>query len=108
MREVTSPLGAFGVNIVAKALADGPDSAFSLAIGLVMVSCSHVEINLDIGHKLLPKAGGESRISIRDDRSGKTVDREDSFNEDIGSFDCCDILRGRDNVGEPSVAIQHN
>ena len=57
MREVASPFGAFGVNIVAKALADGPDSAFSLAIGLVMVSCSHVEINLDVGHKLLPKAG---------------------------------------------------
>ena len=50
MREVTSPLGAFGVNIVAEALADGPDSAFSLVIGLVMVSCGHVEINLDVGH----------------------------------------------------------
>ena len=108
MREVTSPLGAFGVNIFAEALADGPDSAFCLAIGLVMVSGGHVEINLDVGHKLLPKAGGESRISIRDDRSGKTVDREDSFNEDVSSFDCCDILRYWDEVGEPSEAIQHN
>ena len=107
MREVASPLGAIGINIVAKALADGPDSAFSLAIGLVMVSCSHVEINLDIGHKLLPKAGGESGISIRDDRSGKTVDREYSFNEDVSSFDCCDVLRYWDEVGEPSEAIQH-
>ena len=56
MREVASPFGAFGVNIVAKALADGPYSAFCLAIGLVMVSGGHVEINLDVGHKLLPKA----------------------------------------------------
>ena len=93
MGEVASPLGAFGINIVAKALADSPDSAFCLAISLVMVSGGHVEINLDVGHKLLPKAGGESRISIRDDRSGKTVDREDSFNDDVSSFDCCDVLR---------------
>ena len=50
MREMTSPLGTFGVNIVAKTLADGPDSAFSLAIGLVMLSGGHVEINLDVGH----------------------------------------------------------
>ena len=108
MREVTSPLGALGVNIVAEALADGPDSAFSLAIGLVMVRGGHVEVNLDVDHKLLPKARGESRISIREDRSGKTVDRDDSFNEDVSSFDCCDVLRYWDEVGEPSEAIQHN
>ena len=50
MKEVTSLLGAFGVNIVPKALVDGPYSAFSLAIGLVVVSGGHVEINLDVGH----------------------------------------------------------
>ena len=108
MRELASPFGAFGVNIVAKALADAPDSAFSLAIGLVMVSGGHVEINLDIGYKLLPKVGGESRVSIRDDRSGKTVDREDSVHEDIGSLDCYDLLRDRDMLGDPSGVIQHN
>ena len=74
MREVANPFGAFGTDIVAEALADGSDSAFSLAIGLVMVSSSHVEINLDLGHKLHPEAGGKLRISIRDDRSGETVD----------------------------------
>ena len=105
MREVASPFGAYGVNIVVKALADGPDSAFCLAIGQVIVSGGHLGINLDVGHKLLPKAGGESRISIRDDRSGETVDREDSFDEDVGSFACCDILRDWDEVGEPSEAI---
>ena len=108
MREVASPLGAFGVNLVGKALAEGPYSAFSLAIGLVMVSGGHVEIDLDVGHKLLPKAGGEPGISIRDDRSGETMDREDSFNEDVGSFDSCDVLRDWDEVGEPSEGIQHN
>ena len=50
MREVASPLGAFGVNIVAEALADIPCSALSLAIGLVMVGGGHVKINLDVGH----------------------------------------------------------
>ena len=108
MREIASPFGAFGVNIVAKALADGPDSAFHLAIGLAMACCSHVESNLDVGHKLLPKAGGESGMCIRDDRSGETMDREDLFNEDVSSFNCCDILRDWDEVGEPSEAIQHN
>ena len=108
MREVASSLGAFGVNIVAEALADGSYSALSLAIGLVMVSGGHVEINLDVGHKLLPKSGGESGISIGDDRSGKTVDREDSFNEDTGSFDCCDVMGDWNEVGEPSKAIQNN
>ena len=107
MREVTSPLGAFGVNIVSKGLADRPYSAFSLAIGLVMVSCSHVEINLDVGHKLLPKAVGESRVSIGDDKSGETVDREDSFDEDGCGFDCSDVLRDWDEVFESSEAIQH-
>ena len=108
MWKVESPFGSFGVNIVAKALADGSYSAFSLAIGLVMVSGSHVEINLDVGHKLLPKAGGEPGVSIRDDRSGETMDREDSFNEDVTSFNCCDVLRDRDEVGKPSHAIQQN
>ena len=68
------PFGAFRADIVVEALADSSDSAFCLAIGLVMVSGSHVEINLDVGHKLHPEAGGEPGISIRDDRSGKTVD----------------------------------
>ena len=48
MGKVASPRGTFGVNIVAKALADSHYSAFSLAIGLMMVSSSHVEINLDL------------------------------------------------------------
>ena len=102
------PFGSFGVNVIAKALADSSDSAFSLAIGLVVVSGSHVEITLDFGHKLLPKAGGEPGVSIRDDRGGKTVDREDSSNEDVSSFNCCDVLRDWDEVGETSEAIQQN
>ena len=36
------------------------------------------------------------------------MDREESFNEDVGSFDCCDVLRDWDEVGEPSEAYQHN
>ena len=93
MREVASSFGAFGVNIVVKVLVDSPYSEFSLPIGLVMVSGGHIELNLDVGHRLLHQGGGESEISIRDDRSGETMDREDSFNEDVSSFDCCDILR---------------
>ena len=69
-----NPFGAFRIDIVAKALADSLDSAFSLAIGLVMVSDSHVDVNLNVGHKLHPERGGELRISIRDDRGGETVD----------------------------------
>ena len=56
MREVANPFGAFRTDIVSEALADGSDSSFCLAIGLVMVSGSHVEINLDVGHKLHPEA----------------------------------------------------
>ena len=82
------------------------DCAFSLAIGVVMVSGSHVEGNLDVGHKLLPKVGGESGISIRDHTSGETVNRGDSFYEEVSSFDCCDVLRKWDKVGETSEAIQ--
>ena len=108
MRKVASPFGALGSNIAPKALADGPDSEFSLAIGLVMVSGSHVEINIDVGNKLLPKMGGQPGGSIRDDRSGETVDREDSFNEEVGSFDYCDVLRNWDEVGETSEVIQQN
>ena len=74
MREVANPFGAFRTDIVSEALADSSDSAFCLAIGLVMVSGSHVEINLDVGHELHPEAGGELGISIRSDRSGETVD----------------------------------
>ena len=92
MRKVASLFGSFAVNIIAKALANSSDSAFSLTIGLVMVSGSYVEINLDIGHKLLPNAEGPPGVSIRDDRGGETVDRKDSFNEDVSRFDCCDVL----------------
>ena len=74
MREVADPFGAFRTEIVAEALAESSDSALCLAIGLMMVSGSHVEINLDVGHKLHPESGGEPGISIRDDRSAKTVD----------------------------------
>ena len=74
MREMANPFGAFRTNIVAEALADSSDSSFCLAIGLVMVSGSYVEINLDVGHKLHPEAGGEPGVSIRNDRSGETVD----------------------------------
>ena len=74
MRKMANPLGAFRTNIVTEALVDSSDSAFCLAIGLVMVSGSHVEINLDVGHKLHPEVGGELGISIRDDRNRKSVD----------------------------------
>ena len=69
-----NPFGAFRINIVSEALADGSDSSLCLAIGLVMVSSRHVEINFDVRHKLHPEAGGELGVSIRDDRSGETVD----------------------------------
>ena len=90
---MASPLCSFGVNIGAMALVESPDSAFCLAIGLVMVRGSHVEVNLDVGHILLAEAEGEPGVSIRDDRGREPVDREDSFIEDVGSFDCCDVLR---------------
>ena len=74
MRVVANPLATFRADIVAEALADGSDSAFCLAIGLVIVSGSHIGINLDVGHKLHPEAGGKLRISISDNRSGETMD----------------------------------
>ena len=56
MPEVTDLFGSFRVNIVAETLADSSDSAFCLTIALVMVSGSHIEINLDVGHNLHPEA----------------------------------------------------
>ena len=74
MRDVADPLAAFRTDIVEEVLADGSDSVLFLVIGLVMVSGSHVEINLDIGHELHPEARGETGVSIGDHRSGETVD----------------------------------
>ena len=74
MREVADPFGAFRINIVSEALADSSDSALCLAIGLVMVSDSNVEINLNVGHELHPEAGGELGVSIRNYGRGETVD----------------------------------
>jgi len=34
--------------------------------------------------------------------------REDSFNDEVSSFDYCDALGDWDEVGEPSEAIQPN
>jgi len=62
--KVACPLGASGINEVAEALAYRSDSAFCLAIGLVMISGSHVEINFYISHELHPEARGELRVSI--------------------------------------------
>jgi len=64
MGKVASPLGAFGINEVAEALAYSSDSAFCLAIGLVMMSGRHVEVNFHISHELHPEAGGELGVSI--------------------------------------------
>ena len=108
VRKVASPFGAFGVDEVAEALADGPNPSFSLAIGVVMIGRGHIEINFDVGHELHPEAGGELGVSIRDDRCRETVDGEDSFDKEVSSFDCCNVLRYWDEVGEPSEAIQHN
>jgi len=108
MGKMASPHGAIGVNKIVESLAYCSDSAFCLAIGLVMISGSHVEINFYISHELHPEAGGELGVSIQDDRSRETMDREDSFNEEISRFDCSDVLGDWDEVGEPSEAIQHN
>ena len=64
MGKVASPLGAFGVNEISKALAYCSDSAFCLAIGLVKISGGHVEINFYISHELHPEVGGELGVSI--------------------------------------------
>jgi len=64
MSKVASPLGAFGVNEIAETLAYRSDSAFCCAIGLVMISGSHVGINFDISHELNPEAGGELVVAI--------------------------------------------
>ena len=73
MREVAEPFSSFGADIISQVWAEGSDSGLCLAIGLVMVSGSHVVIKLEIGHKLHPEAGGELGISIRNDRSGENV-----------------------------------
>ena len=90
---MVSPFEAFGVGEVAQALVDGPNPSFSLANGLVMIGGGHIEINFDVGHELHSEAGGELGVSIRDDRCGETMDREDSFDKEISTFDCCNVLR---------------
>ena len=74
MWRVVNAFGAFRTDRVVETLADGSDSAFCLAVGLVIVSGSHTEINLDIGYKLYPEPLGEFWISIRDDRNEETMD----------------------------------
>jgi len=64
MGKIATPLGTFGINEIAEALAYCSDSEFCLAIGLVMISGSHVEINFDISHELHPEAGGQLGVSI--------------------------------------------
>jgi len=64
MGKVASPLGAFGENTFAEALADCSDSGFFLAIGLVMISGRHVEINFYISHELHPEVGCKLGVSI--------------------------------------------
>jgi len=63
MWEVVSPLGAFGINAIAEALANCFHSAFRLASGLVILSGSHVEINFGVSPELHPEAGGELGVS---------------------------------------------
>ena len=89
---MASPLGGFGVNKICERLAYCYDSAFCLAIALVMLSGSHVVSTFDISHELHPEVGGALGVSIWDDRSRETMDREDSFNEVFRSFHCCDVL----------------
>ena len=55
MGKVASPLGVCGVNESVEALVYCADSAFCLAIGLVMISGTHVEINFDISHDCIQK-----------------------------------------------------
>ena len=55
---MSSPLGALGVNEIAEALAYCSDWEFCFALGLVMMSGRHVEINFNISHELHPAAGG--------------------------------------------------
>ena len=64
MGNVASPLGAFRVNEIAEALAYCSDSAFCLPMGLVMMSCSSIEINFDISHEWHPEGRGQLEVSI--------------------------------------------
>jgi len=83
---VASPLGAFGVKEIAEAFPYCSHSAFCLAIGLVMISGSHVEINFHISQELHAEAGGGLGVSIRDDTSRESMKRGDWFNEQVSSF----------------------
>ena len=62
--EIEGPFGAFGVNIVKGAYANSSDPACCLTIGLMIVSGSHVEINLDIDYDLHPEERGTLGVSI--------------------------------------------
>ena len=73
----------------------------------MIVKGSHLEINLDADHTRLPKAGGQSGVSIEDNRCRKSLDRRDSFNKDVGSSDCCQVLRDSDEIGKPTERILH-
>jgi len=64
MGKVTSPLAAIGVNEIAETLGYCSDSVFCLAIALVMMGSSHIEITFDISHELHPAAGAELGVSI--------------------------------------------
>ena len=57
MGKVADPPGSFWSNIVVKSLAHSLNSAFGLAICLVVVCCSHVEVNINVqvGHNCIQK-----------------------------------------------------
>ena len=76
--EVASPFGAFGVNIVEETYSDSSDPACYLTISLMMVSSSHVEINLDIDYDLHPEEGGKLGVSIEN-----TIEAEKPWTEKI-------------------------
>ena len=77
MGKVLDPICASRVCEVPKALADGSDAALCLSIGLVVVCSGHHQVDLEVLHSLLPKAGCELAVSVRDNRGGVAMDGKD-------------------------------
>jgi hypothetical protein len=98
----------FWVNEVTKTLTDSANTAFCLAISLVVVRGGHFELNLKVPYKLLPGVQGKSTVSLRDNRAGVSVNSNYLFQNNLGRSFNIDILGDREQVYIATEAIKNN
>jgi hypothetical protein len=87
---------------------DRVNAVFCLVVGLVVVQGGYLKLDLKVFHKLLPEVGGDSTVSVRNNRVEVTINVEYLVLKDLGSLFSINIPGDREQVCIATEVIKNN